>query len=50
MFPRSHLALKRYYACLFSMQKDLADQSGICPPGTVVNTGIIHPFEYGFHM
>ncbi|KAH7034041.1 hypothetical protein BKA57DRAFT_540484 [Linnemannia elongata] len=31
-------------------EKDLADQSGICPPGTVVNTGIIHPFESGFHM
>jgi eukaryotic translation initiation factor 2C len=46
----SVMVLKCHFAHLFPMQKDQADRSGICPPGTVVNTGIIHPFKSGFHM
>jgi eukaryotic translation initiation factor 2C len=37
----SVVVLKCHFARLFPMQKDQADRSGICPPGTVVNTGII---------
>lgn len=39
---------KRHHNLFFLMQKGQADRSGNCPPGTVVDTGIVHPFQFDF--
>ncbi|KAG0274373.1 hypothetical protein BGZ95_009860 [Linnemannia exigua] len=41
---------KRHHARFFPSQRELADRSGNCQPGTVVDTGIVHPFEFDFYL
>ncbi|KAF9156218.1 argonaute 1, partial [Linnemannia schmuckeri] len=41
---------KRHHARFFPMHRDQADRSGNCQPGTVVDTGIVHPFEFDFYL
>ncbi|KAF9100443.1 argonaute 1 [Mortierella sp. GBA35] len=41
---------KRHHARFFPINRDQADRSGNCQPGTVVDTGIVHPFEFDFYL
>ncbi|KAK3835053.1 MAG: Piwi domain-containing protein [Linnemannia gamsii] len=41
---------KRHHARFFPSQRELADRSGNCQPGTVIDTGIVHPFEFDFYL
>ncbi|GJJ69239.1 eukaryotic translation initiation factor 2C [Entomortierella parvispora] len=41
---------KRHHARFFPMNRDGGDRSGNCLPGTVVDTGITHPFEFDFYL
>ncbi|KAF9931666.1 hypothetical protein FBU30_009727 [Linnemannia zychae] len=41
---------KRHHARFFPTQKDQMDRSFNCLPGTVVDTGIVHPFEFDFYL
>ncbi|KAF9123989.1 hypothetical protein BGW39_008545 [Mortierella sp. 14UC] len=41
---------KRHHARFFPALRDQADRSGNCMPGTVVDTGIVHPFEFDFYL
>ncbi|KAF9906622.1 hypothetical protein EC991_000423 [Linnemannia zychae] len=41
---------KRHHARFFPAHRDQADRSGNCMPGTVVDTGISHPFEFDFYL
>ncbi|MCE8166467.1 MAG: hypothetical protein I3270_02365 [Candidatus Moeniiplasma glomeromycotorum] len=39
---------KRHHTRFFPLDRRDADRSGNCLPGTVVETGITHPFEFDF--
>ncbi|RKP15011.1 Piwi domain-containing protein [Piptocephalis cylindrospora] len=41
---------KRHHVRFFPLNRDMADRSGNCLPGTVVDTTIVHPFEYDFYI
>ncbi|KAG0050114.1 Protein argonaute 12, partial [Gryganskiella cystojenkinii] len=41
---------KRHHARFFPKRRDEADRSGNCQPGTVVDSGIVHPFEFDFYL
>lgn len=41
---------KRHHARFFPMKREDGDRSGNCLPGTVVDTGITHPFEFDFYL
>jgi eukaryotic translation initiation factor 2C len=41
---------KRHHARFFPAKREQADRSGNCMPGTVVDTGIVHPFEFDFYL
>ncbi|KFH71161.1 hypothetical protein MVEG_04007 [Podila verticillata NRRL 6337] len=41
---------KRHHARFFPMGKEDSDRIGNCKPGTVVDTGIVHPFEFDFYL
>jgi eukaryotic translation initiation factor 2C len=39
---------KRHHARFFPIEARDADRTGNCQPGTVVDTSIVHPFEFDF--
>lgn len=39
---------KRHHARFFPVDPRDADRTGNCQPGTVVDTDIVHPFEFDF--
>jgi len=41
---------KRHHARFFPMNQGDADRTGNCMPGTVVDTDIVHPFEFDFYL
>ncbi|KAL9541442.1 hypothetical protein MBANPS3_009125 [Mucor bainieri] len=41
---------KRHHARFFPIQRDDSDKNGNCLPGTVVDTNIVHPFEFDFYL
>ncbi|KAI9246911.1 Piwi domain-containing protein [Phascolomyces articulosus] len=41
---------KRHHARFFPVKPADADKSQNCPPGTVVDTDIVHPFEFDFYL
>jgi eukaryotic translation initiation factor 2C len=41
---------KRHHARFFPMKPQESDRTGNCQPGTVVETGITHPFEFDFYL
>ncbi|KAG2198826.1 hypothetical protein INT47_000742 [Mucor saturninus] len=41
---------KRHHARFFPMEMRDADRTGNCMPGTVVDTDIVHPFEFDFYL
>ncbi|KAI8371592.1 Piwi domain-containing protein [Radiomyces spectabilis] len=41
---------KRHHARFFPVEQRDADRTGNCMPGTVVDTGIVHPFEFDFYL
>ncbi|KAI8093873.1 Piwi domain-containing protein [Halteromyces radiatus] len=41
---------KRHHAQFFPVGPYDTDQSGNCRPGTVVDTDIVHPFEFDFYL
>jgi eukaryotic translation initiation factor 2C len=41
---------KRHHTRFFPSQSNQADRSGNCQAGTVVDTGIVHPFEFDFYL
>ncbi|GBC10173.1 hypothetical protein RclHR1_00940014 [Rhizophagus clarus] len=41
---------KRHHTRFFPMDKLDADKTGNCLPGTVVETGVTHPFEFDFYL
>ncbi|ORX53593.1 Piwi-domain-containing protein [Hesseltinella vesiculosa] len=41
---------KRHHARFFPFQANDADRTGNCQPGTVVDTDIVHPFEFDFYL
>ena len=41
---------KRHHARFFPMEPRDADRSGNCQPGTVVDSNIVHPFEFDFYL
>ncbi|KAI8330896.1 Piwi domain-containing protein [Chlamydoabsidia padenii] len=41
---------KRHHARFFPMRSQDSDKSGNCLPGTVIDTGIVHPFEFDFYL
>ncbi|KAI8086911.1 Piwi domain-containing protein [Gilbertella persicaria] len=44
------VAQKRHHARFFPLQRNDADRSGNCQPGTVIDTNIVHPFEFDFYL
>ncbi|KAI9489892.1 Piwi domain-containing protein [Zychaea mexicana] len=44
------VAQKRHHARFFPIKRDGADRSGNCSPGTVIDTDIVHPFEFDFYL
>ncbi|KAI7880301.1 Piwi-domain-containing protein [Lichtheimia hyalospora FSU 10163] len=41
---------KRHHARFFPVDPRDADRTGNCQPGTVVDTDIVHPFEFDFYL
>ncbi|CAB4437396.1 unnamed protein product [Rhizophagus irregularis] len=41
---------KRHHARFFPMERQYTDRTGNCFPGTVVDVGITHPFEFDFYL
>ncbi|KAI8062500.1 Piwi domain-containing protein [Gongronella butleri] len=41
---------KRHHARFFPVSQSDADRTGNCMPGTVVDTDIVHPFEFDFFL
>ncbi|KAF9193168.1 Eukaryotic translation initiation factor 2C [Haplosporangium sp. Z 11] len=41
---------KRHHARFFPIRREEGDRVGNCLPGTVVDTGIVHPFEFDFYL
>ncbi|KAI8099370.1 Piwi domain-containing protein [Halteromyces radiatus] len=41
---------KRHHTRFFPIQTRDSDRTGNCHPGTVVDTGIVHPFEFDFYL
>ncbi|KAL7312476.1 hypothetical protein PS15m_008231 [Mucor circinelloides] len=41
---------KRHHARFFPIQREDSDKNGNCLPGTVVDTNIVHPFEFDFYL
>ncbi|KAI9498874.1 Piwi domain-containing protein [Zychaea mexicana] len=41
---------KRHHARFFPVEARDADRTGNCQPGTVVDTEIVHPFEFDFYL
>ncbi|CAO3652743.1 unnamed protein product [Cunninghamella echinulata] len=41
---------KRHHARFFPVEQRDADRTGNCLPGTVVDTDIVHPFEFDFYL
>jgi eukaryotic translation initiation factor 2C len=41
---------KRHHARFFPIDKSAGDKSGNVQAGTVVDTGVVHPFEYDFYL
>ncbi|OBZ91340.1 Protein argonaute 1 [Choanephora cucurbitarum] len=41
---------KRHHARFFPIEQRDADRTGNCLPGTVVDTDIVHPFEFDFYL
>ncbi|KAI9314758.1 Piwi domain-containing protein [Dichotomocladium elegans] len=41
---------KRHHARFFPVDPKDADRTGNCQPGTVVDTDIVHPFEFDFYL
>ncbi|KAF9088048.1 Eukaryotic translation initiation factor 2C [Mortierella sp. GBA35] len=41
---------KRHHARFFPIRREEGDRNGNCMPGTVVDTGIVHPFEFDFYL
>ncbi|CAO3587060.1 unnamed protein product [Absidia cylindrospora] len=41
---------KRHHARFFPIEQRDADRTGNCQPGTVVDTSIVHPFEFDFYL
>ncbi|SAM03101.1 hypothetical protein [Absidia glauca] len=41
---------KRHHARFFPIEARDADRTGNCQPGTVVDTSIVHPFEFDFYL
>ncbi|CAB4439948.1 unnamed protein product [Rhizophagus irregularis] len=41
---------KRHHTRFFPLDRRDSDRSGNCLPGTVVETGITHPFEFDFYL
>ncbi|KAF7723040.1 Eukaryotic translation initiation factor 2C [Apophysomyces ossiformis] len=41
---------KRHHARFFPIEARDADRTGNCQPGTVVDTDIVHPFEFDFYL
>ncbi|RCH92328.1 Eukaryotic translation initiation factor 2C [Rhizopus azygosporus] len=41
---------KRHHARFFPVQPRDADRTGNCQPGTVIDTDIVHPFEFDFYL
>ncbi|KAI1316177.1 eukaryotic translation initiation factor 2C, 2 [Mortierella claussenii] len=41
---------KRHHARFFPTRREEADRIGNCMAGTVVDTGIVHPFEFDFYL
>ncbi|KAG1256210.1 hypothetical protein G6F68_009881 [Rhizopus microsporus] len=41
---------KRHHARFFPIEQRDADRTGNCMPGTVVDTDIVHPFEFDFYL
>jgi eukaryotic translation initiation factor 2C len=41
---------KRHHARFFPIETREADRTGNCMPGTVVDTDIVHPFEFDFYL
>ncbi|KAI8638422.1 Piwi domain-containing protein [Parasitella parasitica] len=44
------VAQKRHHARFFPIKKDDADKNENCLPGTVIDTSIVHPFEFEFFL
>ncbi|CAB4490071.1 unnamed protein product [Rhizophagus irregularis] len=41
---------KRHHTRFFPIDRHNADKTGNCPPGTVVESDITHPFEFDFYL
>ncbi|KAI8602860.1 Piwi domain-containing protein [Dissophora ornata] len=41
---------KRHHARFFPMNRNDGDRGGNCKPGLVVDTDIVHPFEFDFYL
>lgn len=41
---------KRHHARFFPISREDSDKNGNCLPGTVVDTNIVHPFEFDFYL
>ncbi|ORZ26299.1 Piwi domain-domain-containing protein [Lobosporangium transversale] len=41
---------KRHHARFFPMKREDGDRGGNCKPGLVVDTDIVHPFEFDFYL
>ncbi|KAG0300267.1 eukaryotic translation initiation factor 2C, 2 [Linnemannia gamsii] len=41
---------KRHHARFFPTRREEGDRNGNCMAGTVVDTGIVHPFEFDFYL
>ncbi|PKK67969.1 Piwi-domain-containing protein [Rhizophagus irregularis] len=41
---------KRHHTRFFPIDRRDADRTGNCPPGTVIETVITHPFEFDFYL
>ncbi|KAG0049752.1 argonaute 1 [Linnemannia elongata] len=41
---------KRHHARFFPARREEGDRNGNCMAGTVVDTGIVHPFEFDFYL
>ncbi|PKY52662.1 Piwi-domain-containing protein [Rhizophagus irregularis] len=44
------LVKKRRHTRFFPIERQNADRTGNCLPGTVIETGITHPFEFDFYL
>ncbi|KAF9927987.1 hypothetical protein BGZ67_007217, partial [Mortierella alpina] len=48
--PITFIVVQKRHHARFNPKREDADRSGNCKPGTVIDTDVVHPFEFDYYM